>query len=132
MYILKCPMTILKNHGAAEGILNGRDEEGGEMSEEKQSADLKQAVVADVPEIYSNNVQIFSPNDKGSFSEILRVSLPNDLAITTPEIFSIETADLNGNGILDIAVSTHELFVLFQNRSIPGTFASPIRIAGQR
>jgi len=80
----------------------------------------------------SNNVQIFSPNDKGSFSEILRVSLPNDLAITTPEIFSIETADLNGNGILDIAVSTHELFVLFQNRSIPGTFASPIRIAGQR
>jgi len=47
-------------------------------------------------------------------------------------MFAVRLADLNDDGLLDIAVSTYELFVMFQNASAPGTFLAPTRIAGQR
>jgi len=79
-----------------------------------------------------NLVEVFAQNASGNYVSRALITLPNDRALSNPEMFAVRLADLNDDGLLDIAVSTYELFVLFQNPAAPGTFRAPTRIAGQR
>lgn len=79
-----------------------------------------------------NTIEIFGRRSNGSYARLQLLEIPADLAVWTPEIFALKLIDLNGDSQLDIAVSTHEIFVFFQRTGQQGVFQSATRIAGQR
>lgn len=79
-----------------------------------------------------NMLEIFTAGALGAYESQAILTIPDDLAIFNPELFSIEVADLNGDGQPDIAISTYELFVFFQRTGQPGAFEPATRIAAQR
>jgi hypothetical protein len=67
----------------------------------------------------------------GQFRKDSVMSIPKDQTLYMPGMHAIRIADLNGDLLPDIAVSTDEVFVLFQEPGTPGRFGPPQRIAGQ-
>jgi hypothetical protein len=79
-----------------------------------------------------NTIEIFSRGAGAIYESEVVLTIPDDQAVRRPEIFSIKVADLNSDMQPDIAVSTYEIFVFFQQQGQPGTFGSATRIAAQR
>ena len=75
------------------------------------------------------SIQIFTlgPGDIFRSSAILPV--PADQAITLPQIKAVRIGDLNNDFLPDIALSTNEVFVWFQQAG--GAFGTAVRVAGQ-
>ena len=42
--------------------------------------------------------------------------------------YSVDTGDLNGDGLIDIAIADSGIAAFFQNPAAPGTFQSQVRI----
>ncbi len=59
-------------------------------------------------------------------------TIPIAQAVTVPELYSIEIADLNGDALPDVVVSTNEIFYFPQRADAPRKFALPVTIAAQR
>jgi len=103
-----------------------------------QAADLNADGLADVVLGHRNSaddpryVDVYLQSAPGQFSLDGRYVLPRDRALTVPEMYSVEVADLNGDDLVDIAVSTNEIFYLPQRGDAPGKFLSAVRVAGQR
>ncbi len=79
-----------------------------------------------------NAIEILSVDAGGHLRQHARLMIPDDRAVWTPALFSLRIADLNDDRRLDIAVSTHEIFVFFQRADQPGAFEAATRIAAQR
>jgi len=78
-----------------------------------------------------SSVEVFlQTNTAGVFRSDADYSLPDDQAIVVPpNMTGVAIADLNGDLLPDIAVTTNELFVLFQETGTPGSFGAAVRIA---
>jgi len=79
-----------------------------------------------------NTLEIFSRTDQGLYASSAVLTVPNDRAVTVPELYSVSIGDLNNDSLADIAVSTHEIFVFFAAPGDPGVYPSATRIAAQR
>ena len=79
-----------------------------------------------------NLLEVFAQNSNGDYYSREIFTIPDDRAIFNPEMFAVRITDLDDDGLLDIVLSTYELFALFQNPAAPGTFRLPTRIAGQQ
>jgi hypothetical protein len=80
----------------------------------------------------ANQIEILTQDARGSYVSSALLTLPDDEAIGNPELFSLKVADLNDDQQPDIAVSTSEIFVFFQQTGQPGVYSDATRIAGQR
>jgi len=67
----------------------------------------------------------------GEFGQKTVYQLPPDAFGGPDPVNAMAVADLNGDVLPDIAVSHGEVFVLFQQPGSPGTFGTPVRIAGE-
>jgi hypothetical protein len=61
-----------------------------------------------------------------------RYSIPNDEAATLPEAYALVLADVDHDGLLDVAVSTNEIFYFPQLAGARGRFGAAVRIASQQ
>lgn len=82
--------------------------------------------------VFPNQVTVFLQDANGTYSSSTSLIIPDDQAIWNPELFAVRIADLDGDQQPDIAVSTYELFILFQQTGFPGIFRPATRIIGQR
>lgn len=94
--------------------------------------DIEVIIGLRTPESEPNRLEIFYRGFGGSYQSGAVLTIPNDQAVTLPEIYSVKVEDLNGDLMPDVAVTTNELFIFFQNQGQPGTFSGAVRVAGQR
>ncbi len=92
-------------------------------------ADLNQDGRADLVVSGDRRLYLFYQSATGGFSQDTSIAAPTDQAVWTQAIMSLDTGDLNMDGLDDIAFTNNELFVSFQQAS--GGFQAPERIAGQ-
>lgn len=59
-------------------------------------------------------------------------TIPNDRAVTVPELYTIAIADVNADTLPDVVVSTNEIFYFPQRADAPRKFGAAVRIAAQR
>jgi len=79
-----------------------------------------------------NTVEIFAQLAFGGYSSNQLLAIPDDAAVTVPELYSVRVADMNNDTLPDIVVSTHEIFVFFALSGQPGTYSDATRITAQR
>lgn len=79
-----------------------------------------------------NTVEVFAQDASNTYYSDQLLVIPDDRAITVPELFSVRVADLNDDGLPDIAVSTHEIFIFFARPGQPGTYGAATQITVQR
>ena len=94
-----------------------------------QDGDLEIVVSYRTAAVDPNQLEIFSRDGAGDYVSRLLLDIPDDQAFWNPELFALRVADLDADGRLDIAVSTYEVFVFFQD--VDG-FNAATRVAGQR
>ncbi len=79
-----------------------------------------------------NTVEIMAQDASNTYRSSQLLVIPNDRSVTVPDVFSVRVADLNNDGLLDIAVSTNEIFVFFASPGQPGQYGAATRITAQR
>jgi hypothetical protein len=82
--------------------------------------------------VFANEIDILSQDAGGAYVRSALLTIPDDEALWGPELFSLRVADLNDDGQPDIAVSTCEIVVFFQQTGQPGVVGGATRIAAQR
>jgi FG-GAP-like repeat len=79
-----------------------------------------------------NTLDVFLHDVADRFVRDARYVIPDDLAVTLPNMYEILIADLNDDRLPDIVISTNEIFYFPQRVDAPGKFGAAIRIAAQR
>ena len=79
-----------------------------------------------------NTIEIYSQDALGEYSSNQILRIPDDRIVTYQQLYAVRVADLNNDTLLDIAVSTNEIFVFFAQPGQPGIYDSPTRITAQR
>ena len=79
-----------------------------------------------------NLIVVFLQKPDATFGKGVNYTIPDDAAVTAPDLYAVALRDMNDDGLLDVVVSTNEVFYFPQRAAARGQLAPAVRIAAQR